>query len=235
MSKRPVVIKVGGSLLALKHLKQELQELLDGLSTHRVVLMTGGGPAVKALKSWCETANTDKASAKSKQQSWYQTPMTDEQAHWQCIKLMGDLTRTLAETFPNSVVVTSWSDAEKAWVADRLPWLVVEPFLRADHARRDHLPESWAVSSDSIAAHLAHRYRADLLLLKACELPRRAVLATTLAKRGIVDSYFPTIAKKVKHWQVQNLPGGTAPEIALDLTAPWPDEQPRRKPARAQR
>lgn len=218
MNKRPVVVKVGGSLLALKGLQRELSQLLDEMGTHRVVLLTGGGPAVKALH-----------------QLGTASPFSEEQAHWHCIKLMGDLTRSLSETFPNSLAVSSWKDAEQAWQADRLPWFIVEPFLRADDKAKDRLPSSWAVSSDSIAAHLAARYRADLLLLKACELPRRSVLATTLAKRGIVDSYFPQAVKKVKQWKVSNLPGGTAPEIALDLSQPWPDGHSPRKPVRARR
>ncbi|HMP17217.1 MAG TPA: hypothetical protein PKD72_09360 [Gemmatales bacterium] len=211
---RPIVIKVGGSLLQLKELRSELQKLLDSLARHQVVLVTGGGPAVKALR--------------------HLNALSEEIAHWHCIKLMGDLTRTLSETFPNSVAVYSWPEVEAAWEADRYPWFIVEPFLRADDKNADHLPHSWAVSSDSIAAQLAARHQAELLLVKACALPRRPVTATTLARRGVVDTYFPKVVEKLTHWQVTNLPGGTLPEIALDLFAPAPVAPPRRRQHRGQ-
>lgn len=213
---RPIVIKVGGSLLSLKGLHRELAEFLDTLGNYRVVLLTGGGPIVKVLRKLGAAAS-----------------LTDEQAHWVCIKHMGDLTRLLSETFPNSVAVTSWAAVEEAWQSDRYPWFVVEPFLRADEKNKDHLPHTWDVSSDSIAAHLAARYKADLILLKSCELPKRQVSARSLAQREAVDAWFPMVSDKVKNWSVRNLPGGTATEIALDLLEPTKSVRPRRKPPRA--
>ena len=200
MKKQPIVIKVGGSLLGLRRLHAELAEFLDGLDTHQVVLLTGGGPAVKALHRLSKSL-----------------PFTEAEAHWHCIDLMSDLTHSLSETYPNSVAVTSWVEAERAWEVDRIPWFVVESYLRADDPSKDHLPHSWDVSSDSIAAHLAARYGADLILLKACELPRRKASAKILAKRGIVDAWFPKVAVKLVSWSIRNLPGGTVPEISLDL------------------
>lgn len=218
MKQRPLVIKLGGSLLHLKAVASELQTLLDGLKQHQVVLLTGGGPAVKALRKLGE-----------------KSPYSEAAAHWHCIKLMGDLTRSLSETFPNSVAVTSWQEAELAWLADRYPWFVVEPFLRADDKTKDHLPHNWDVSSDSIAAHLAARHHADLLLIKACELPKRKILAKSLVERGIVDAYFPKAIKKVKQWKLVNLPGGTLQEIALDLFESEPAASAPRKRPRGRR
>lgn len=218
MNQRPIVIKVGGSLLTLKRLHEELAEFLDGLDTHRIVLLTGGGPAVKALHQLGKTL-----------------PFSDEEAHWHCVDLMSDLTRSLAETHPNSVAVTTWSQAEQAWEADRVPWFVVESFLRDDEKSSDHLPHSWDVSSDSIAAHLAAAHGAELILLKACALPKRSATATTLATQGIVDRWFPKMAKGLAKWSVRNLPGGTVPEIALDLLEQKPPARRRRKPPPSRR
>jgi aspartokinase-like uncharacterized kinase len=218
MKKRPVVIKVGGSLLTLKALTRELDEFLDQVGTHQVVLLTGGGLAVKALRQMKGKAR-----------------LSDELAHWQCIRLMSDLTRSLSEQLPNSVAVKSWDEVETAWKSDRYPCFMVESYLRSDEEKKDHLPHSWDVSSDSIAAHLAARHKADLILLKACELPTRQVKAETLVKKGIVDAWFPQAVKKVRRWAVRNLPGGTAPEIALDLTAMPGRGRSRRKPSRVRR
>lgn len=218
MKKRPVVIKVGGSLLTLKALIRELDEFLDQVGTHQVVLLTGGGLAVKSLRHLKGKAR-----------------LPEEQTHWQCIRLMSDLTRSLSEQLPNSVAVKSWDEVEAAWKSDRYPCFMVESFLRSDEEKKDRLPHSWDVSSDSIAAHLAARHKTDLILLKACELPTRQVKAETLVKKGIVDAWFPQAVKKVRHWEVRNLPGGTAPEIALDLAAIAGRGRSRRKPGRARR
>lgn len=218
MKKQPVVIKVGGSLLGLRRLHEELAEFLDTLDTHQVVLLTGGGPAVKALHRLSKSL-----------------PFTEAEAHWHCVDLMSDLTHSLSETYPNSVAVTSWVEAERAWEADRIPWFVVESYLRNDDQAEDHLPHTWAVSSDSIAAHLAARYGAELILLKACELPKRKATAKMLAKQGMVDAWFPKIADEVVSWCVRNLPGGTVPEISLDLVESKRSVRSRRKPPHAPR
>jgi aspartokinase-like uncharacterized kinase len=218
MIKRPVVIKVGGSLLQQKSLLSDLALFLDGIGTHQVVLLTGGGPAVKAMY-----AMRDKL------------PHSESEAHWECIKLMGDLTRTLCERFPNSVAVTSWSQAEAAWQADRLPWFVVEPFLREDEASKDHLPHSWDVSSDSIAAHLSKRHDADLILLKACKLPTKKAKATEYAQAGIVDPYFSLAVKRLKHWKISNLPGGPLEAIVFAPDRPKRAVKKKRMQRRARR
>lgn len=213
MNKRPVVIKVGGSLLALKRLNEELAELIQTVKNHQVVLLTGGGPAVKAYRKLCEASG-----------------IPQERAHWHCIQLMCDLTNTLCDTFPNSVAVSSWNEAELAWKSDRIPWFIVESFLRSDDKQRDHLPHTWDVSSDSIAAHLAIRHEAELILLKGCALPKRRVTAKALAKRGIVDKWFPRTVTRHFGWSVRNLPGGTVEEIALVLLEPSKPVPRRRKP-----
>lgn len=218
MKKRPLIIKIGGSLLQQKSLIPDLARYLDGVGTHQVVLLTGGGPAVKAMYAMRE-----------------KLPYGEDEAHWHCIKLMGDLTRTLCETYPNSVAVTSWAQAEAAWQADRLPWFVVEPFLREDETAKDHLPHTWDVSSDSIAAHLAKRYGADLVLLKACRLPPKKGTATEYARAGIVDPYFSLAVKKVKGWKISNLPGGPLEAIVFAPDRPRRAVKKKRKQRRARR
>jgi len=218
MKKRPVVIKVGGSLMQQKSLARDLAGFLDTVGTHQVVLLTGGGPAVKGMRELGD-----------------KLPYTEAEAHWQCIKLMGDLTRSMSETFPNSQTVNSWPQVEAAWLADRIPWLVIEPFLREDEHADDHLPHSWDVSSDTIAAHLAHRHQANLILLKACPLPVKKAKATEYAKLGIVDPYFSLVARKLKSWNICNLPGGPLEAIAFEPDRPKRVVKNTRKQPRARR
>lgn len=218
MKKRPIVIKVGGSLMQQKSLARDLAAFLDTIGTHQVVLLTGGGPAVKGMRELGD-----------------KLPYSEAEAHWQCIKLMGDLTRSMSESFPNSQAVTSWQQVEAAWQADRIPWLVIEPFLREDEHQEDHLPHSWDVSSDSIAAHLARRHQADLILLKACPLPAKKAKATDYARLGIVDPYFSLVAKKLKSWKICNLPGGPLEAIEFEPDRPKRAVKKKRKQPRARR
>ncbi len=112
---------------------------------------------------------------------------------------------------------------------------MVESYLRDDNQDEDHLPHNWDVTSDSIAAHLAAEYGAELVLLKACKLPITKSTASDLAKKGIVDKWFPKVAKQLNTWSVRNLPGGTAAEIALDLLEPMKSVPHPRKLPRAPR
>jgi len=64
----------------------------------------------------------------------------------------------------------------------------------ADVPELDKLPESWSVTSDSLAAHVARIVNADrLILLKSVPVPS-GMSWQEAAKQGIVDEYFPTIA-----------------------------------------
>jgi aspartokinase-like uncharacterized kinase len=61
----------------------------------------------------------------------------------------------------------------------------------------ESLPQSWAVTSDSIAAHVALKQGAQrLVLLKSGDLPAETHWPEAAAK-GWVDEYFPTIASRL--------------------------------------
>ena len=78
--------------------------------------------------------------------------------------------------------------------SDQLFVLDVAPLLRAEQGSHTALPESWDVTSDSIAAHVAHRLQAaELVLLKSTAAPD-AASAEVLSAAGYVDAYFPQAA-----------------------------------------
>jgi aspartokinase-like uncharacterized kinase len=195
MTPHAIVVKVGGSLFACPDLIARIRQLLQSLPSRHVALIPGGGAEAKALRPLTQSGL-----------------LSEEEAHWRCIGIMTEITRQLSAQSLDFTIATSWRQAHLAWVKDRWPWLLVEPFLRRDDARPDHLPHDWTVSSDSIAARLAAQVGADLILLKSCPLPRRVATWQSYARRGIVDPWFPCIANTVKTIKLMRLPTVTASE-----------------------
>jgi 5-(aminomethyl)-3-furanmethanol phosphate kinase len=71
----------------------------------------------------------------------------------------------------------------------------------------DDLPASWDVTSDSIAAWVAHKVGAErLVLVKAAHGP------------GVVDEYFPRAIEGARFETIV-----VTPEELLDPLLPWPD------------
>jgi aspartokinase-like uncharacterized kinase len=67
------------------------------------------------------------------------------------------------------------------------------------------LPHTWAVTSDSIAAHVAEILCAtELVLLKSTSLPHSCATQVA-AEQGYVDAFFPKAAAKASKIRVVNL------------------------------
>jgi len=89
----------------------------------------------------------------------------------------------------------------------------VREFLDAAHIA---LPASWHVTSDSIAAAIATDLQADeLVLLKSTNLDATLPLQEAAA-RGVVDSYFPTVAAHIAQVRMVNL------RATADTASPGP-------------
>jgi hypothetical protein len=119
---------------------------------------------------------------------------------------MRDNTARLARAYPNGCLVDHWKQAESAWLRGSQPFFDVELFLRHGEAEADALPHSWDVSSDSIAARLAARHNADLVLIKACPVPTGPHDWPRLAATGLVDRWFSRVAQEVARITLEQWP-----------------------------
>jgi len=142
----------------------------------------------------------------------------DSTAHWMAILAMDQYGYVLADLAPGAALVRS----RRELAPGRLNVLAPAAWLR----RADPLPHSWDVTSDSIAAWIAHALRARRLMLvkdvdgfpapdrgpgKERELVRRVALE---AFSGVVDPYFArALDPATACWIVR----GTRPERVARL------------------
>lgn len=169
------VIKLGGSLLGGPQLATRFQAWLLEQPPLANVLVVGGGGVVDRLRA------RDRAEG-----------LDPSDAHWLAIAAMSDSARAVAKLL-GEVPLVRWSEALQLR-APGLEILDVDRFLRDDARGDDPLPESWDVTSDSIAARLASRLGADeLVLLKSAPAPTPSDFGS-LSASGYVDACFPRVA-----------------------------------------
>jgi len=173
------VIKLGGSLLEWPELPVRLRRWLAVQPPAANVLIVGGGPIVEGLRT-IDRVQQLSASA----------------SHWLAIQAMGLTARVLADLLPEAVLVNSLATINRT--PNGAPQILyVEPLLRAEQGGNAALPESWDVTSDSIAAHVAGQLAAaELVLLKSATAPEPST-AESLARHGYVDAYFPNVARSL--------------------------------------
>jgi aspartokinase-like uncharacterized kinase len=173
------VVKLGGSLLNVPDLPRRLERLLSAHSETRPVLIVGGGAPVDGVRDWARAFSLGEAAA-----------------HELALQAM-DLTATLAtKILPRASIVASFDEAKEAWADGALP--VFSPWssdLRASIL--SSLPQSWAVTSDSLAAWTAIQWQAEALwLLKSINSPV-GIGWHEAAGQGVVDEFFPVLSARL--------------------------------------
>jgi len=173
------VIKLGGSLLEWPELSVRLHRWLAAQPPAANVLIVGGGPIVEGLRT-IDRVQQLSASA----------------SHWLAIDAMSLTARILVELLPEAVLIDSLASINRT--SGGAPHVLdVASLLRAEQGSDSALPESWDVTSDSIAAHVARQLNAsELVLLKSTDPPQASdrQTANSLALAGYVDAYFPQVA-----------------------------------------
>ena len=181
------VVKVGGSLVADRvRLRRLLGALADG-AEGPVVIVPGGGKLAEAVRV------TQAALA-----------FADPLAHRLALGAMAGMARIFAALEPRLHVT---QDPAEALAAGRVP--VWDPSaLEAGHP---DIPESWDVTSDSLALWLATRLGAETCLLVKSADPAPGAGPAELARAGLVDAALPIFAARFPGRIVLRGPGGDRP------------------------
>jgi len=167
------VVKLGGSLAN----SEELPKWLDVIATTgagRVILVPGGGPWADAVREAQKREGFD-----------------DRAAHRKALKAMEQFGAALAGMQSELIPATSIAQLDEILGNDRIPvWMPYDMVV----AEPD-IPESWDVTSDSLAAWLAGQLNvATLLLVKSLEIRGPQPDIEELVRRGWVDAAFAEFA-----------------------------------------
>ncbi|QBQ53878.1 amino acid kinase [Nitrosococcus wardiae] len=163
------VVKLGGSLYESHCLPRWLHQLAT--SEGPIVIVPGGGPFADQVRH--------------AQNRWR---VSDSCAHGMALLAMEQFGRLLQGLEPRLCLAASRKDIKQALSQQGVPiWLPAAELLD-----QPAIPESWEVTSDSLAAWLSGQLKASrLILIKRVRLSEPVISARTLAAQGIVDAAFP--------------------------------------------
>jgi aspartokinase-like uncharacterized kinase len=163
------VVKLGGSLAHSRYLKRWLSVLADG--DPAVVIVPGGGPFADQVRTLQKRRRFD-----------------DAAAHHMALLAMEQYGRMLAGLQPGLRPAATRAEITRARRAGMAAVWMPTRMVLADRG----IAATWDITSDSLAAWLAGQFTAArLVLVKSIALSESSVLATALARRGIVDPAFP--------------------------------------------
>jgi len=180
------VVKVSGHLIKdLKALKVLVELTLNVVRSGGEVALVPGGSVF--------------ADAVAEAQRLY--GLSDRAAHWMAVKAM-EVYGALIESLSNHVMAAETvEEVRQAWSRRMLP--VVYPYRIVKEFER--IPESWAVTSDSISVLVAYKLGCDLAVLAKIVdgiMEGGKLLAKVRARRlkqlnqSVVDSFLPEAVER---------------------------------------
>jgi aspartokinase-like uncharacterized kinase len=175
------VVKVGGSLFDMPDLAIRLREWLvaELNSGFGVLLVPGGGFTADVVRT------LDRCHG-----------LGEEKAHWLALHALSLNAHFLASLLPFGRTIEDENYCQRVWVEGDTPILDAYAFACADEERPGHLPHSWAVTSDALAARVAIVVQAsELVLLKSTTIPP-GVDWIEAGRRGLVDAAFAEVLRR---------------------------------------
>jgi dihydroneopterin aldolase len=170
---RLAIIKLGGSHATGPYLKDWLTAIAAEAGS--IAIVPGGGPFADAVRTAQASIGYD-----------------DRAAHAMALMAMAQFGRALESLNPALRLAASRSAILRALRDGRVPVWSPEPMARAAA-----LPETWNLTSDSLAAWLAGALGASsLVLVKHGRFEGAAIDAHDVVARGIVDPLFPRYLKE---------------------------------------
>ncbi len=176
---RLTVVKLGGSHAKGPHLKDWLHAIAAEAGS--IVVVPGGGPFADAVRAAQASMGFD-----------------DGAAHVMALMAMAQFGRALQSLNPDLTLAPSRSAIRRALKDGKVPVWSPEPMARASA-----LPESWELTSDSLAAWLAGALGADrLMLVKHGRFEGAAYDVDDLVAQGVLDPLFPRYLRQsgVRAW-----------------------------------
>ena len=176
------VIKLGGAMAQ----GQWLRSWLDQVINQPVLLVPGGGPFADCIRSIQDRLG-----------------FSDAAAHKMALCSMEQYGQMLIDLEPRLRPVSTLSEISQVLAQGR-------PALWMPLSVKDHpdIPQSWSVTSDSLAAWVATQIGATrLILVKSAGLPNAPTAVASLVEAGTVDKAFPDF---IGHLDVSLVEAGTA-------------------------
>jgi hypothetical protein len=204
----PLVVKVGGSLFDLEDLGPRLYRWLGERAFPRVVIVPGGGRTADVVRDLDRFHRLGEETA-----HWLALQALTLNAHFLAELLVRQAHVDAAVPSPGGGAIVSGTPSEwpALWARGLLVVVDAHQFARVDEGRRGSLPHTWAVTSDSVAARVAHCVGARRVNLLKSASPTNGAAPQRPGPRGYVDSFFSQAAEGLEVVAV-NFRRATAPD-----------------------
>ncbi|MEQ1951117.1 dihydroneopterin aldolase [Mesorhizobium sp. CN2-181] len=168
---KPAVVKLGGSTAGAAELDLWIAALAGNAMP--LVIVPGGGPFADTVR-------------KAQREMGF----SDTAAHRMAILAMEQFGQVILDRHPRFLAARCERDFDETLAAGRIPvWLPSELALSVPE-----IPQSWDVTSDSLAAWLASRLGAEtLLLIKQTDDFSDSDNVASLSARDMVDAAIPSM------------------------------------------
>ena len=204
------VLKLGGSLLSLPDVGDRLVSFVEQNQIINPVVVVGGGDAADLVRVWAERFG-----------------LSDSEGHDLALQAMTLNAQLLSRLNVRFTLINTPPDHDAPCGQPQISILECQAAahrLETNLPREQHIPKSWDVTSDSIAAWFATSWKAErLYLLKSADMPdelrarhltsdglpgRRADVVRSLTRLGFVDRAFARFSATVPSIAWDNLRQG---------------------------